>query len=406
MAADRAELVTLLIDPPNSPGHGRLWSHLASDTSYEELHAFAAQIGIPRRGFDRDHYDVPQERYDQVRASGAVPVSSRELIERLAGAGLRRRKSQTLAPRRPGRPLLRPPRLHPGDRVAVVATAGPVPPERLDAGLAVLRSWDLDVVLGRHVLGGDERWGYLAAADEARAEDLTAAWCDPDVGAVLCARGGYGTQRILDLLDWQAMAAAGPRVLVGFSDVTALHQAVAARLGLVTVHGPVVTSLGAGDEASREHLRALLLDPSPGTSITPAPARTIAPGSAEGVLVGGNLALLAAGAGTADRVTAAGSIAVLEDVTEQPYRLDRMLTQLVRSGWFDGARGIVWGEVTEVPPAVLDDLVRDRLGHLGVPMVAGVAFGHGARNLALPLGVPARLDADAGTLVVRERPLL
>ena len=396
----------LLIDPPNSAGHGRLWSHLASDTSYDELHAFAATLGIPRRGFDRDHYDIPAERYEEVVASGAVPVASRELIVVLTRAGLRRRKSQTLAPRRPGRPLLRAPRLRVGDRVAVVAPAGPVLPERLEAGLSVLRSWGLDVVLGEHVVGGDRRWEYLAAEDAARAGDLMRAWCDPDVSALVCARGGYGVHRMVDLLDWPALAKAGPKVLVGFSDVTALHQAFAAHLGMSTVHGPVVTSLGAGDDESRERLRSLLLDPVPGLSITPTAARTVVGGQADGVLVGGNLALVAAEAGTPNRMPAAGSIAVLEDVDEPAYRLDRLLTQLLRSGWFDQVHGIVLGDFTGgVTTETLDDLARDRLGALGVPVVAGAAFGHAARNLAFPLGVRAHLDADAGSVVVTDRPL-
>ena len=396
----------LLIDPPNSAGHGRLWSHLASDTSYDELHAVAAPLGIPRRGFDRDHYDIPAERYEEVVASGAVPVASRELIVVLTRAGLRRRKSQTLAPRRPGRPLLRAPRLRVGDRVAVVAPAGPVLPERLEAGLSVLRSWGLDVVLGEHVVGGDRRWEYLAAEDAARAGDLMRAWCDPDVSALVCARGGYGVHRMVDLLDWPALAKAGPKVLVGFSDVTALHQAFAAHLGMSTVHGPVVTSLGAGDDESRERLRSLLLDPVPGLSITPTAARTVVGGQADGVLVGGNLALVAAEAGTPNRMPAAGSIAVLEDVDEPAYRLDRLLTQLLRSGWFDQVHGIVLGDFTGgVTTETLDDLARDRLGALGVPVVAGAAFGHAARNLAFPLGVRAHLDADAGSVVVTDRPL-
>jgi muramoyltetrapeptide carboxypeptidase len=396
----------LLIDPPNSAGHGRLWSHLASDTSYDELHAFAATLGIPRRGFDRDHYDIPAERYEEVVASGAVPVASRELIVVLTRAGLRRRKSQTLAPRRPGRPLLRAPRLRVGDRVAVVAPAGPVLPERLEAGLSVLRSWGLDVVLGEHVVGGDRRWEYLAAEDAARAGDLMRAWCDPNVSALVCARGGYGVHRMVDLLDWPALAKAGPKVLVGFSDVTALHQAFAAHLGMSTVHGPVVTSLGAGDDESRERLRSLLLDPVPGLSLTPTAARTVVGGQADGVLVGGNLALVAAEAGTPNRMPAAGSIAVLEDVDEPAYRLDRLLTQLLRSGWFDQVHGIVLGDFTGgLTTETLDDLARDRLGALGVPVVAGAAFGHAARNLAFPLGVRAHLDADAGSVVVTDRPL-
>ena len=122
----------------------------------------------------------------------------------------------------------------------MVAPAGPVPDDRLDAGVAVLRGWGLDVVVMEHARGADPTLPYLAADDAARADDLMRAWCDPGTDAVFCARGGYGVQRMVDLLDWDALAAAGPKVLVGFSDVTALHQAFGARLGLSTIHGPVV----------------------------------------------------------------------------------------------------------------------------------------------------------------------
>ena len=399
--------MTLLIDPPNASGHGRLWSHLASDSSYEELHRFAATLGIPRRGFDRDHYDIPAERYDGVVAAGALPVPSRELITRLKAAGLRRRKAEALAPREPGRSLVRARRLGVGSRAAVVAPSGPVPPERLDAGLAVLRSWGLQVEVADHVRDVHPQLAYLAADDAARAADLVRAWCAPDVAAVFCARGGYGAQRITDLLDWSALAAAGPKVLVGFSDVTALHQAFGSRLGLSTVHGPVVSSLGAGDEESRAHLRRLLFDPEPGLPLAPQPLRGLVPGQAEGVLVGGNLALLAADVGTSGSLRAAGSIAVLEDVSEDLYRLDRLLTQLLRSGWFHDVRGVVLGDFTRcATPEAVRGLVLDRLGPLRVPVVSGAPFGHEPRNLAFPLGVVARLDADAGTLVLRDRALL
>jgi muramoyltetrapeptide carboxypeptidase len=399
--------VTLLIDPPNAPGHGRLWSHLASDTSYDELHRFAQGLGIPQRGFDRDHYDIPAERYESVVAAGARPVGSRELIARLKAAGLRRRKAERLAPRTPGDPLTRARRLVPGDRVAVVAPSGPVPDDELDAGLAVLGSWGLDVLVGDHVRSGHERFGYLAADDAARAGDLMRAWCDPTVRAVLCARGGYGAQRMVDLLDWSSLAAAGAKVLVGFSDITALHQAFATRLGLATVHGPVVTSLGSGDDESRDHLRDLLFSPEAGSSLLPSPLRALVPGRTEGVLVGGNLALLASDTGSRHVRPAAGSIAMLEDVGEVVYRLDRQLTQLLRSGWFDGARGVVLGQLTEQgPPDEVAELVSDRLAPFGVPVLMDAPVGHGHRNLAFPLGVPAVLDADAGTLVLREAALL
>jgi muramoyltetrapeptide carboxypeptidase len=282
-----------------------------------------------------------------------------------------------------------------------------VPSGRLDAGLAVLESWGLDVRLMENARGTDERFGYLAADDAARAADLTKAWCDPEVRAVFCARGGYGVQRMVDLLDWQSLAAAGPKVLVGFSDVTALHQGFGARLGLSTIHGPVVSSLGGGDEESRSHLRTLLFEATPGTSLTPAPGLPLVPGRADGVLVGGNVALLAAEVGTRNSVSAAESIAVLEDVGEEQYRLDRLLTQLLRSGWFDGVRGIVLGEFSDGASAeAVQDLVMDRLAPLGVPTLWGAAIGHGPRNLAFPFGVPASLDADSGRLVLREAALV
>jgi muramoyltetrapeptide carboxypeptidase len=399
--------VTLLIDPPNAHGHGRVWSHLASDTSYAELHRFAQSLGIPQRGFDRDHYDIPAERYDAVVAAGAVPVSSRELIARLLAAGLRRRKASTLAPKKAGRSLIRAGRLRPGDRVAVVAPAGPVVPERLDRGLAVLESWGLSVSVGEHTRGVHERFGYLASDDAARADDLMRAWCDPEVQAVFCARGGYGVQRMVDLLDWESIAAAGPKVLVGVADVTALHQAFAARLGLSTIHGPVVTSLGAGDDESRAHLRSLLFDPEPGVALTPSPVETLVGGRAEGVLVGGNIAMLASEVGSRNSLRAAASIAVLEEIGEEAYRLDRLFTQLLRTGWFDEVLGVVLGTFTDCGlPASVRDLVVDRLVPLGVPLLWGAPIGHADRNLAFPYGVPAVLDADAGTLVLREAALL
>jgi muramoyltetrapeptide carboxypeptidase len=399
--------VTLLIDPPNAHGHGRVWSHLASDASYAELHRFAQSLGIPQRGFDRDHYDIPAERYDAVVAAGAVPVSSRELIARLLAAGLRRRKASTLAPKKAGRSLIRAGRLRPGDRVAVVAPAGPVVPERLDRGLAVLESWGLSVGVGEHTRGVHERFGYLASDDAARADDLMRAWCDPEVQAVFCARGGYGVQRMVDLLDWESIAAAGPKVLVGFSDVTALHQAFAARLGLSTIHGPVVTSLGTGDDESRAHLRSLLFDPVPGVALTPSPVETLVGGRAEGVLVGGNIAMLASEVGSRNSLRAAASIAVLEEIGEEAYRLDRLFTQLLRTGWFDEVLGVVLGTFTDCGlPASVRDLVVDRLVPLGVPLLWGAPIGHADRNLAFPYGVPAVLDADAGTLVLREAALL
>ena len=160
------------------------------------------------------------------------------------------------------KPLTRPPRLAPGARVAVVAPSGPVPEERVQAGLDVLRGWDLDPVVMPHVLDRHGELGYLAGSDAERAADLQRAWCDPSVAAVLCARGGYGAQRMADLVDWDALRAAGPKVFLGFSDITHLHQAFAARLGLVTLYGPVAAGIDFIKSArAQDHLRATLFAP-------------------------------------------------------------------------------------------------------------------------------------------------
>jgi muramoyltetrapeptide carboxypeptidase len=388
--------MTLIIDPPHVEGHGLLWSHVASDRSFEELHRFARDLGIPARGFDRDHYDVPAEHYDRVVAAGAVPVTTRELIARLAAAGLRRPKNQTFAPRRPGRTLLRPPRLRPGDTVAVVTPAGPVDGGRLAAGVEVLRGWGLHVRLPTEPEQGRLPW--LAGSDEVRASEFTRAWTDLDVRAVWTSRGGYGTQRLLDLLDWATLASASPRLLIGFSDTTALHQAVAARLGAASVHAAGVAGLGDGDPETQEATRRLVMDAGPvELTGTPHPRG----GAADGVLVGGNLTLLASSAGTPLVHPAAGGIALLEDVGEHPYRLDRALTQLIRSGWLDGVHGVALGAFTSCgDPDQVHALLDARLAPLGVPVVHDLPVGHGPTNLPVPLGVPARLDADAGTLRV------
>ncbi|MFV0132766.1 LD-carboxypeptidase [Streptomyces sp. HMX87] len=302
------------------------------------------------------------------------------------------------------RALARPGRLAPGARVAVVAPSGPVPEERLQAGLDVLRGWDLDPVVAPHVLDRHGTFDYLAGTDADRAADLQAAWCDRAVDAVLCARGGYGAQRMADLLDWEAMRAAGPKVFVGFSDITALHEAFAVRLGLATLHGPMAAGVDFLKNArAQEHLKATLLAPETVRTIASG-GRPMVPGRARGVTLGGCLSLLAADLGTPyARPSARGGLLCLEDVGEETYRLDRCLTQLLRAGWLDGVRGVLLGSWEECGPyARLRPQLLDRLGGLGVPVVEEFGFGHGAGALTVPFGVPAELDADAGTLTLDE----
>ncbi len=301
-------------------------------------------------------------------------------------------------------PLARPSRLAPGARVAVVAPSGPVPEERLQAGLDVLRGWDLDPVVAPHVLDRHGTFDYLAGTDADRAADLQSAWCDPSVDAVLCARGGYGVQRIVDLLDWDALRAAGPKVFVGFSDITVLHEAFATRLGLATLYGPMAAGIDfIKNTRAQEHLKATLFAPETVRTIVSS-GRALVPGRARGVTLGGCLCLLAAEAGTPHaRTSARGGLLCLEDVGEETYRLDRYLTQLLRAGLLDGVRGVLLGSWQECGPYDrVRALLLDRLGGLGIPVVEEFGFGHGEGALTIPFGVSAELDADAGTLTLDE----
>ncbi|MGW8763932.1 S66 peptidase family protein [Streptomyces sp. NPDC055815] len=299
--------------------------------------------------------------------------------------------------------LARAERLAPGARVAVVAPSGPIPEERLTAGLGILRGWGLEPVVAPHVLDAHPTLGYLAGADRARARDLTEAWCDPAVSAVLCARGGFGAQRMVDLMDWTAIRAAGPKAFVGYSDVTALHEAFAVRAGFATLHGPMVAAATfLSDATTQESLRATLFAPETVLTLAPKTARALVPGRARGVTLGGCVSLLAADLGTPHgRPSARGGLLLLEDVGEEPYRLDRILTQLLRSGWLDGVAGIGLGSWEECGPyEEVRAVLADRLGGLGVPVLEEMGFGHSPTALTLPLGLPAVLDADTGTLTL------
>ena len=368
---------------------------MISDTSYAELHAFAATVGIPPRAFERDHYDVIAERYEAVVAAGARRATSREIVAMLHRAGLRRRHRSVLAP-----PLGRvwPRALVPGDLVAVVAPSGPVEPDGLARGVALLESWGLRVRLQPRVLSTYAPLTYLAADDHGRAEDFTTAWTDPTVAAVWAARGGYGAQRMVDLVDWPALREAGRKPFVGFSDITGLHTRLGRDLDQVTVHGPVLGSAGQLDDGeSVTALRALIMErPGPGTVLVA--GRSAVPGVGHGRLVGGNLSLIAADVGV-EAPPEVSAIAVFEDIGEDGYRIDRMLTQLLRSRWFDQVTGVVVGEFSPVAGASPSSsgpaaaVITDRLSPLRIPVLTDVAVGHGPRNLALPLGAAVTLAA-------------
>ncbi|HEY2748265.1 MAG TPA: LD-carboxypeptidase, partial [Polyangia bacterium] len=279
--------------------------------------------------------------------------------------------------------MIRPPRLRAGARVAVVAPAGPVPRDAFAAGAAILGA--------RYTLVHDERifarQGFLAGDDDARAGELCRALADPTIDAIVCARGGYGLMRILDRLDGVAFARA-PKLVVGFSDVMALH-AWAYHAGVASLHAPVITQLGRLPADDAAALFAACESPAPPPPI--AGLRTIHRGNgrAEGPLVGGNLEVISRLVGTPWALPLAGAILLLEEIGERPYRIDRQLTQLGLARALDGLAGVVLGDFVgcaekdgSAPDA--EAVLAERLAARGIPVVAGAPIGHGARNRALP----------------------
>ena len=292
----------------------------------------------------------------------------------------------------------RPARLRPGSRVALVAPAGPVLPDVLAEGITQLESWGLRVEVGKHVFDKHPELPYLAGADADRAADLQAAWCDPQVDAVFCVRGGYGCLRMVDLVDWEAMAQAGPKLFAGSSDITVLHEAMLQHLDVVTLFGPMVgTAAFVSDAAAREHFRLSLFEPEQVQTLTGPDSATMVHGKARGVVMGGNCSLLGSGPPPQD------AILLLEDVHEQPYRLDHWLTELLRAGWFTGVNGIALGSWQDCGnPAEVEAVLSDLIGSLGIPTVWELGFGHCRAQLTVPLGIEAELDADNGTLTLTQ----
>ena len=305
--------------------------------------------------------------------------------------------------------LARPRALKEGDRVAVLCVSSPVEPDALAAGLDALRFAGLDPVTypSAHDPGTMRR--YLAGDDAMRAGDLRSALTDPGIAGILFARGGSGAQRTLEAMDWDGLnpeAGMPPKALAGYSDVTAVLEAVAVRLGWASVFGPNIAIKEGASHYSFGSLLRTLMRPDQATMIQYPRAVAVVPGLARGVTTGGTLSLLASSLATGTSRPARGGILLLEDVNEEDYRIDRMLTQLRRSGYLDGVAGIVAGTFTGCgPPEVIQDILTERLGALGVPMIAWANVGHGGQFQAFPYGIAAELDAGPATLRLLDAPL-
>jgi muramoyltetrapeptide carboxypeptidase len=290
--------------------------------------------------------------------------------------------------------------VRPGDSVAIVAPAGPFDRAALEAGAAILSK--------RYQVRYDERIysreRYLAGDDNRRFAELTSALADPDIKAVFCARGGYGAMRLLPrLASWAAEHPLALKPLIGFSDITALHQWFQSN-GIASIHAPVLTQLGRVPVDSPQRLFSLLESTVPAEPL--AGTETYVGGTVEGPLLGGNLSVFTRLLGTPYMSPLEGGVLLLEDLSEQPYRLDRMWTHLELAGVFRKVRGVVLGQFIGCEPRdggyTAADVLRDLAAATGVPCAAGFPIGHGDVNEAVPLGVRVRLEADVARITFLE----
>jgi muramoyltetrapeptide carboxypeptidase len=296
--------------------------------------------------------------------------------------------------------ILRGPVLRPGDAVALVSPSGPAPADRIALGVAMFESWGLKVVPPEPLT---ER-GYLAGDDRARLAGINAAIDDPAVRAIVCTRGGYGAQRLVDGVDYAGLAR-DPKPLVGFSDITALQLAAHQRIGLAGVHAPMAAwNAERTGTVSAESLRAALMSTADAVVEARVEEET-SPlrigGVATGPLVGGNLCLLASSVGTPDHPRLDGAILLLEEVEEPPYKVDRMLVQLRRAGLLERVAGVAVGQFTDCAdgwPTTVVEVLAELLGDLGVPVLGGLPVGHGRDQMSVPIGTTVTLDAATGTL--------
>ncbi len=304
-----------------------------------------------------------------------------------------------------------PPALQPGDTIALVAPASSVDTATFKNAATILRDLGFRVVY----YPAATRRGYLAADDSTRAGELNAFIRSPDVKAIICMRGGYGTPRILDKVDYNTLRS-NPKILVGYSDITALLLAAERHAGLVVFHGPIGADLVSGAKKGFSPFTADHLWPALGGDTSrfsrwgrqPGERfRALVSGEASGRLTGGNLSLVCATLGTPYEIDTRDAILFLEDVNEKAFRIDRMLAQLRLSGKLKTIRGVVLGSFLncgkERDAIPLDTIFHDYFESLGVPVLAGFPAGHGLRDHAmLPLGARVRLDATAGTLSILE----
>lgn len=296
------------------------------------------------------------------------------------------------------KPCQPPPPLKPGDLLRAIAPSGCLRElAAFDAGVEIWRSQGYQVEISP---GFDSRWGYLAGTDSDRRQQLIHAWQDPQCRGILCARGGYGSTRLLENFQFIPPAThQNSKWLIGFSDITALLWHLV-QSGISGVHAPLLTTIAQEPAWSQERLFNWVA----GNPLAPLQGQGWGGGSATGILLPANLTVATCLIGTPGQLNLEGTILALEDVSEAPYRIDRMLTQWRCSGAFQGLRGIALGRFSscEAPSGLssftVEEVLRDRLGDLGIPIVSHLPFGHEGENAALPVGISVQLDGTTGIL--------
>ena len=310
--------------------------------------------------------------------------------------------------------LIKPKKLSPGQTIGLVSPAGAAyESEPYEIATEALQAMGLKVKEGKFLRG---RYGHLAGKDEERAKEFNKMFKDPSIDAIICLRGGSGAARILDKIDYK-MIGKNPKILVGYSDITALLLAVYTRTGLVTFHGPVAISSWSG--FTYDYFRRLLFEGEQLLFQNPPKAegslvqtenriRTIVPGKAQGILAGGNLAVLSGLVGTGYLPSWEGKILFLEDIREKIYRIDRMMTQLKLAGVLNQISGFVFGKCTRCYPdsgygsLTLEEVIDDYIKPLGIPAYSGAMIGHVEDKFTLPLGIRVEMDADRGAIKMLE----
>ncbi len=289
-----------------------------------------------------------------------------------------------------------------GGTLGIVNPSSPVEADLLDAGIGTLQSRGFRIVEAPHVRARD---GHHAGTPQDRAADFSRFYADPEIDVLWCARGGSSACRLWPLLDWNALAALPPKMVIGYSDTTSLLIPLNQCIGTVTLHGPLVFELGTLAPELLDWQLKLLQLPEPAGTMPGQAAETLVPGTAEGELCGGCLSLVAATLGTPYQIETAGKLLLMEDIGEAPHRIERFLVQFAEAGLLGDAAGFIVGQATDADDSETISMRRlwsDLLAPYGKPAVLGFPFGHVAQNYALPLGVHARLDADAKTLTLLE----